>query len=164
MSKTSVDLLINKLLSSGVSSVAEIAAAGMDLSEVGSHGRTLLMAAASEGLYEAVEALVKLGASVSVVGTSRMTALHEASANGHTGTALRLLERGAAVDAETDDGVTPFMCAAAWGHVEVAKLLLSQGADRTHVDKTGASAADIACEKGEQAFVEFLDSQEEKDR
>jgi ankyrin repeat protein len=72
----------------------------------------MLMAAASEGLLESVDALVNLGASVGAVGTSGMTALHEASANGHIGTARRLLELGAAVDTETDDGVTPFMCAA----------------------------------------------------
>lgn len=159
MPKPTIDQLITKLLSSGLTA-SDISDAGIDPNELSSHGRTLLMAAASEGLREAIETLVSVGASVSAVGTSRITALHEASANGHDRVAFRLLELGAAVDAETDDGVTPFMCAAAWGHVEVAKLLLSHGADRKHKDETGASAADIAEEKGEQAFVEFLDSQE----
>ena len=118
MNNPAVDLLIKKLASLGVVSASEVSSAGIDLDEVGSHGRTLLMAAASAGLHTTVDMLVDLGASVSAVGTRRLTALHEASATGHTRIASRLLELGAAVNAESEDGVTPLMCAAAWGHVE----------------------------------------------
>lgn len=159
MLEPTVDQLIIKLMTSGVTA-SEISSAGIDLNKAGSHGSTLLMAAASEGLHEAVEVLVDAGASVRAIGAGRVTALHDACASGHDRIALRLLELGADIDAETDDGVTPFLCAAAWGHIEVAKLFLAHGADSKHTDHTGASAVDIASEKGEQAFVDFLDSQE----
>jgi ankyrin repeat protein len=160
MNKSSIDLLIKNLHSSGTISASEVSSAGIDVNEVGSHGRTLLMAAASVGLSEAVDALVALGASVSAVGVQGMTALHEASANGHAHTLLLLLSLVAAVDTKTDVGVTPLMCAAAWGHVEVAKILLAHGANSKLIDDRGGTAADVAGEKGELAFVEFLDSLE----
>ncbi|WP_246724772.1 ankyrin repeat domain-containing protein [Rhizobium leguminosarum] len=87
-----------------------------------------------------------------------MTALHEASANGEAAVANYLLSLGADVNAETADGVTPLMCAAAWGNTEVAKLLLENHADLTKTDRTGAAAADIAREKGEDDAADLINS------
>lgn len=156
-----IDALIDKLVSSGKLDRQKLLSTTIDLNEVGSHGRTLLMAAASEGLVDAVNVLVGLGASVTAAGDHGLTALHEAAANGHVPTVLRLLEMGALVDAETEHGVTPYLCTAAWEHIEVAKLLLAHEADRSHRDHMGDSAADIAYEKCNQRFLEFLDGQNE---
>jgi len=116
------------------------------------------MVAAAEGLFAAVETLVRNGASVRATGRSQMTALHEASANGQAAIASYLLSLGAETDAETIDGVTPLMSAAAWGNIEVAKILLEKGADWTTVDRTGATATDIAREKGEDAAADMIES------
>ena len=48
------------------------------------------------------------------------------------------------------------MCAAAWGHVEAAKVLLEHGADFRITDRSGATACDIAGEKGEDRVAEVL--------
>jgi ankyrin repeat protein len=68
------------------------------------------------------------------------------------------LSLGANVDVETIDGSTPLMCAAAWGNLEVVKVLLECGANRTKVDRTGATAADTALEKGEDDAAELINS------
>jgi ankyrin repeat protein len=128
------------------------------LNDIDSSGRTPLMVAAADDHLAAVEVLVKNGASLHIGGRSRMTALHEASASGRTAIAEYLLGRGAVVDAQTDDGVTPLMCAAAWGNFDVAKILLENGADRTKTDRTGATAAEIAREKGEDETADLIDS------
>ena len=49
------------------------------------------------------------------------------------------------------------MCAAAWGHNEVVTLLFENGADCSKVDFTGATAIDIAREKGEDQVANTLD-------
>jgi len=87
-----------------------------------------------------------------------MTALHEASANGEAAVANYLLSLGAGVNAETADGVTPLMCAAAWGNTEVAKLLLENHADPAKTDRSGATAADTAREKGEDSTADLIHS------
>lgn len=148
-----------KIIVTGVTTIQlEIACRGVNLNEVGTHGRTPLMVAAAEGLFAAVETLVRNGASVDAAGHSRMTALHEASANGQTMVVNYLLSVGAEVDAETIDGVTPLMSAAAWGNMEVAKVLLKQGADSAKIDRYGATATDIAREKGEDAAAALIES------
>jgi ankyrin repeat protein len=130
----------------------------IELDHVDIHGRTPLMVAAAHGSLAAVEALVRCGASVHASGVRQMTALHEASANGKTKITEYLLSLGARVYAVTTDGVTPLMCAAAWGNIEVTALLLESGADLTRTDRTGATASDIAREKGEGDAADLIDS------
>jgi ankyrin repeat protein len=67
-----------------------------------------------------------------------------------------LISKGAEIDAATADGATPLMCAAAWGNIEVAKLLLENGADWARKDRIGASAEDIAVEKGEDHVADLI--------
>lgn len=127
-----------------------------DLDETRVHGRTPLMVAAAQGHYEAVETLVRTGASVTTRGVREMTALHEASAKGDARIVDYLLTVGADADALTVDGVTPLMCAAAWGHLGAAKLLLEKGADPHKLDHVGATAKDIAEEKGEDTVAALI--------
>ncbi len=153
-----IDDLIRMVVAGITTIQLQIKCRGLNLNEVGVHGRTPLMVAAAEGLFAAIETLVRNGASVDAAGHSRMTALHEASANGQTVVVNYLLSLGAKVDAETIDGVTPLMSAAAWGNIEAAKVLLKNGADCAKVDRYGATAADIAREKGEEAVAALIES------
>lgn len=162
MTKPTIERLIESLLASDPSVPPDIERHGVNPNEVGIHGRTPLMVMAGEGRIEAFEILVSMGASVNSTGNRSLTALHEAAANGHPRIASRLLDLGASVDAETIDGVTPLMCSAAWGHVDVARILLANAADCSKTDTTGATAADIAREKGEDLFAEFIESQEKR--
>jgi ankyrin repeat protein len=130
----------------------------LDLDEVGTYGRTPLMVAAAAGLVDLMQVLVKSGASVGATGQAKMTALHEASANGQVAAAKYLLSLGAEVDAETKDGGTPLMCAAAWGFIESAKLLLDKCADPAKTDNRGATAVDVAREKGEDDAADFIEA------
>ncbi len=129
-----------------------------DLNEMGRHGRTPLMAAAAAGLLRAVEILVLHGASVHTKGHYQCTALHEACASGETAIANYLLSLGAEIDAGTAHGTTPLMCAAAFGNLETVRLLLEKGANITKIDCRGATAADIAREKGEDQAADLIES------
>lgn len=150
--------LITSIVNGASTIQLEIECRELNLNEVGIHGRTPLMVAAAEGLLAVVQTLVRIGASVHATGSGQMTALHEASANGEATVANYLLSLGAEIDAETIDGSTPLMCAAAWGNLEVVKLLLEHGADRTKTDRTGATAAEAAREKGEDNTAELINS------
>ena len=157
--KPIVDELIAKLLASVPTLASEIDDYDCSLESVGTHGRTPLMVTASEGLTEAFELLIAKGALVNTTGNGLLTAIHEAAANGHKQIVVRLVELGANVDAETVDEVTPLMCAAAWGQIDVVKFLVGRGADCMKIDGSGATAADIAREKGEDEVAEVLESQ-----
>jgi ankyrin repeat protein len=156
-SHTQIDRLIEGLANPDFSVSLEAISSKLDLNEMGSRGRTALMVAAAEGLADAVKVLIQKGASVTRPGNGLMTALHEAAANGHACIVDLLLEHGANVNAQTVDGVTPLMCSAAWGHLKVAQILIECGADATMTDRTGASAADIAREKGEDLVAHLIE-------
>jgi ankyrin repeat protein len=159
MVRSPVDIFCSRLVAGDRSAVRDLLASGIDLNIVGSAGRTPLMLAASEGLCGIIAELTENGALVSARGENGMTALHEAASNGHSDAVRLLIGSGANVDAETIDGVTPLMCAAAWGHVDAATILIKHGADCDRGDRTGATAYDIAREKGENKTAEFLRGQ-----
>ncbi len=50
------------------------------------------------------------------------------------------------------------MCAAAWGYATVVKFLLDKGALPSTKDCLGATASDIAREKGEEEIALLLES------
>ncbi|HTI70830.1 MAG TPA: ankyrin repeat domain-containing protein [Candidatus Limnocylindria bacterium] len=154
----SIEHIINSIMGGASINQLEIECQELDLNEIGREGRTPLMMAVVEGLLPIIETLVRNGASVHFPGHYQMTALHEAAASGKAAVAKYLLSLGAKVDAETIQGVTPLMCAAAWGNTEVVKLLLENGADRTKTDRRGATATDIALEKGERNTADLIAS------
>lgn len=153
-----IDRLIESIFSESSMLQMEVEVNKGNLNDVDTHGRTPLMVAAAKGMVWAAQALIESGALVSAAGHQKMTALHEAAAHDQPAIADYLLSVGANVDAETIDGVTPLMCAAAWGNINVARILLGSRADRSKMDRTGATAADIASEKGENVFINIINS------
>jgi uncharacterized protein len=156
--RPAVDRLIEDLLAGDPLAAVPPMPDGLDLDEVGTHGRTPLMVVAAEGLLATAEVLVRAGASARTVGQYQMTALHEAAANGHVQMVEFLLSHRAELDAKTVQGVTPLMCAAAWGYTTVVGLLLARGANSKLTDQAGSTAADIAREKNEDAAAELIEA------
>ena len=152
----SIDQLNLQINANDLCVILDLGAADVDPNLIGKTGRTLLMTAASHGFDEAVMALIEIGANVNVAGEQGITPLHEAASNGHSRTAQILIQAGALVNVVSFDGVTPLMCAAAWGFVDVAKILIKHGADAALRDRRGATAYEIASEKGEDLASEFL--------
>jgi ankyrin repeat protein len=156
MTQSIMDAFIARLIAGDPSVALDLLHSGADLNVGGSTGRTPLMIAASEGHNVLVKSLVACGASADAVGKKDMTALHEAASNGHGEVVVTLLDAGAKVDAVTIDGVTPLMCAAAWGYLKVVQILINHGSQSRLRDTRGATAQDIAHEKGEDAIADFL--------
>ena len=128
-----------------------------DVNATDEFGRTPLMVAALLGRKDFCTYLMANGAIVDARGKYQMTALHEASANGQLEIVKLLLAAGANINATSSDGLTPLMCASAWGYSSLAQLLLSAGADPLAKDTRGATAYDIALEKGEMEVVAMFD-------
>jgi uncharacterized protein len=151
-----VDMFIEKLLvgDSIERLISSVPQHGLD--DVGSKGRTLLMAAVVKGDLDAVQFLVRNGASPNAYGAQGMTPLHEAAAEGQPEIAKYLIEQRADKNSTTEWGGTPLMCAAAWGHFELVRLLVETGGDISSVDKSGSTASDIAREKGNDAIADFI--------
>lgn len=157
-SHATIKRLIQSLVARDPEFLQEIQCKELDLNEVGTHGRTLLMVAAAENLITEAEALIQNGAAVRASVRFHGTALHEACSHGHARIINLLLSHGAELNAITDQGITPLMCAAAFGNIEATRVLLENGADWDSVDHTGVSAVDIAREKGEDSVADFIDA------
>ena len=115
------------------------------------------MCAALAGDTEAVKDLVAKGADVNAQDDEGRTALMFAVINMHHGTVKVLLESGADVNVRANDGGTALMLVASCGDEEIVRLLLDKGADVSgRYVSTGATAMDLAAEKGHAAIVELL--------
>ena len=133
-----------------------IYSSGVILDQLDNKGRSPLMAASYIGDLQLTSLLIKKGASPNFSGIRGLLPLHEASSNGFLEVVEYLIDAGSKVNALSNDGVTPLMCAAAWGHTEVVKYLLANGADRSIKDNIGATAEDIAREKGEDSIAYII--------
>lgn len=158
MNTLKIERLIEMMVARISTAQLQIECRELDLNQPGVHGRTPLMVAAAEGLLTAIKTLVRNGASVHAAGHYNMTALHEAAANGEATVARYLISLGARVDVQTTQGVTPLMCAAAGDSAEVTRMLLEAGADPTKTDHSGATAIDVAYEKGAHQVVDVISS------
>lgn len=159
---TQIDDLIAKFIGKNLNSLNSIELRELDLDQIGTKGRTPLMAAAFEGALWAVQTLVEAGASPGKAGFANLTPLHEAASVDQVEVARYLLSVGANINAITVDGVTPLMCAAAGGSLNCVKLLLDKNADIDIRDRTGLTASDIASEKGEDLAASLIDSSPQK--
>lgn len=87
-----------------------------------------LMARASTGQTEDVQALLQVGADPNTRGEDDLTALMKAARGGHIQTVQLLLNAGAQVDAEDTKGRTALTEAATGGHTEAVQILLDHHA------------------------------------
>ncbi|CZR64705.1 uncharacterized protein PAC_14604 [Phialocephala subalpina] len=121
-------------------------------------GVSLLVYAASEGLFFVVHSLLELGNKVRLEekGTDGRTALAAAADNGHPDVVRYLLERGANLHARDPMMDTPLALAVAQGHIEVVEVLLRAGANPNLKALDGTTTAIIAASNGHASIVERL--------
>lgn len=114
-------------------------------------GKSVIVYAAARGAVRIVEMLLNAGVDPNQRYNADLTALMWAA--GHADntpkeqglrTVKLLIERGATIDLVDDRGRSALMIAAGLDHAEIAQALLAAGADRSKLDKTGKSAADLA--------------------
>ena len=103
--------------------------------------------------------LLERGADVNAAARNaqKVAPLHAAAAVRDLDTMRLLLDRGADPNARQQQGFVALQTAAIHGDTEMAKLLLDHGADKNAKADDGKSAADMARDKGQNAFVDWLE-------
>ncbi|WP_375771473.1 ankyrin repeat domain-containing protein [Archangium gephyra] len=121
----------------------------------GVQGWTPLHQAAHDGRLEAARALLDAGAKVKRVrkGTEEQP-LHRAALGGHADLIRLLVERGADVAAQARLGARPLHYAST---PEATEALLRAGADPSARDVLGATALDLALQRGDAGSVRLLE-------
>jgi ankyrin repeat protein len=129
----------------------------------GSTGDTALLAAASKGHVDIVDALLDAApTNMASMNNGGDTALSVAAANGFPEVLEKLLSRVEAQDCQAiisqpnSRGISPIQAAASNGSEECMRLLLDHSADHNTRDKNGASAAMIAAFCGNEAALKVL--------
>jgi ankyrin repeat protein len=104
--------------------------------------------------------LIERGADVSMpsANAQHVAPLHAAAAVCDCDTARLLLARGADPNARQQNDFTPLHGAASRGDLEFAKLLVAHGADRNARTADGKSVADVARERAQPAFAEWIET------
>jgi ankyrin repeat protein len=102
--------------------------------------------------------LIDAGADINAAARNaqKVAPIHAAAAVRDLDTMRLLLERGANPDARQQEGFTAMHSAGLHGNIEMAKLLIEHGADPNVKTDDGKTAADMAREKNQQVFVEWL--------
>lgn len=102
--------------------------------------------------------LIELDADINAAARNpqKVAPIHAAAAVRDLDTLRLLLERGANVNARQQQGFVALMTAAIHGDTEMAQLLIDHGADKNANADDGKSVADMARDKGQNAFVEWL--------
>ena len=118
---------------------------------------TSLYYAASFGLGDLVDGLIKEGADLDAPG-SRFggTALHGATLRQHVSIMRTLLETGAAPSQADFNHITPLHTAVIHGNAEVVSLLLEFGAPKDAVDSLGETPCDWALKAGQATSLKLL--------
>ncbi len=117
---------------------------------------TPLMWAASHGLYEIGELLLKNGADVNVQNGNGNTALYFAAQWNWAGVAKLLIDNGAVISIQTNKGWTALCRAAYKGHLEICELLIDSGADVNAKTNIGGTALIWTVRKGHLAVCKAL--------
>ena len=128
---------------SGPSATAleRIAAEGFDAKARDARGESPVVAAASAGRLDILDALLKAGALADAQAQSGLCALAAAAMNGHLACVHRLLTAGATVDLSCGRSrSTALLHAARNGHRSVCEALLEAGADAHRADAYGETA------------------------
>ena len=118
--------------------------------------RTALFAAARQGNYEVVQALLSCGADVNVTDIRGQTALLTAVGEGNLEMVQYLLSRGASGNVADGSGRTALFIAAQQGNYEVVQALLSHGTDVNVTDVFGQTALLAAAKQGNVSVVQAL--------
>ena len=109
---------------------------------IDSEHQTALMAAATEGDLDVVEALLQAGADASHCNEEGTTVLMDAL--GHLDVMAALLTAGADIDAEDSDGETLLIMAARQADLECVQWLLEHGAIHDYMTMEGHTALQAA--------------------
>ena len=122
----------------------------------GVQGWTPLHQAAHDGRLEAARALLDAGAKVKRVrkGTEEQP-LHRAALGGHADLIRLLVERGANLEAQARLGTRPLHYAST---PEATEALLRAGATPNARDALGATALDLALQRGDAGSVQLLEA------
>jgi serine/threonine-protein phosphatase 6 regulatory ankyrin repeat subunit B len=105
---------------------------------------TALLLAATSGIKESVENLLKSGVNIHHKGYNGFTALHLATETGHKSIVELLIKKGADIDTQNDDGATPIMSAIQYGYLNIVKFLQKKGANINLKSKSGWTPLTIA--------------------
>lgn len=130
------------------------------VSAVSSDGWTPLHLSSFFGKLEAARLLLNKGAQINAQSTNEMhnMPLHAAAAGRHSDIIKLLLDHGATANARQHGGWTPLHAAAQNGDLETARILIDSGADVQSRADNNQTALDLALTKGQQAMVDFLES------
>jgi ankyrin repeat protein len=103
--------------------------------------------------------LIEAGANVSTVAANaqRVAPIHAAAAVSDYATMALLLARGADPNARQQLDYTPIFASASRGDLAVGRLLVEHGADVTASSTDGKSVADIARDRGQLEFAEWIE-------
>jgi ankyrin repeat protein len=131
------------------------------VSEHAPDGFTPVALAAFFGQLAAVKTLIAAGADVNAAAKNglRVQALHAAVAGRNLEIVKAVLDAGADPNAQQQAGFRPMHEAGTNANRKLAELLLSRGADPTLTSDDGKSAIDLAREKGQGEFADWLASQ-----
>ena len=105
--------------------------------------------------------LIERGADVNAAArnSQKVAPIHAAASVGDREMVRLLLERGADANARQERGFMALQTAALHGDIEMAAMLIRHGADPRASSEDEKTAEDLANEKGQTKFVEWLHSQ-----
>src|SRR5690606_8262825 len=128
------------------------------VNEVSPHGFTPLGIAAHFNREDIVRLLLLHHADPNISSQNGYNSfpLHAALSNNNSNISKMLLEGGAQVNVVQNGRITPLHLAAQHGNIDMIILLLEQGADVSAITEFGASASDLAAEKGFHEIAEIL--------
>lgn len=149
--------LVHALTKEGTELMQLLVDHGADLKSLsGKDHKNALHWAASEGMTDALELLLKKGMDIEAKSKRGCTPLLLSADCGHPEVAEILLNHGANLNARSENGGTPLIWAACHNHVEIAKVFLDHGADINEADNFGHSAIFLAAHFGHLEMTNFL--------